>query len=380
MTKTTKIIIGVIIAIIVIGGIWYGVTKKTTITEKGPIKIGYVGALTGNLSSYGIYIKNGIDLALEEINQAGGINGRKLEIIYEDTKSDTSEAVKSASKLINIDKVPIIIGSESSNAVLAIAPLAEQAKVILFTPIASAADITKAGDFVFRNRESGALHGEKMAEFAFNKLNIKNAAVISVNSDNGLSYQSGFVEKFEELGGKIVKVDNYQKGETDFRTILTKVKELNPQAIYIPGYAGDMAEIIKEAVELKIKTQFLASTGIEAKEFFQIIKPPLGDNIIYTYPAFNPDDPAIADYQNKFQKKYGFKSEALTANSYDALKILALALKICGEKTTCIRDELYKIKDYPGVGGMTTFDKNGDVIKPIIFKTIKNGQFVPYGE
>lgn len=378
MSKTTKTIIWLVIAVIIIGGIWYASKKQSA--EKEPIKIGIVAALSGSLSNYGMYIKNGVDIALEEINQAGGINGRKLEIIYEDDKSDTSEAVNAASKLINIDKVSIIIGSESSNAVLAIAPLAEQAKVILFTPIASAAAITESGAFVFRNRESAALHGERMAELAFNKLNVKNVPIISVNSDNGLSYQEGFIRRFEELGGKIVKIDNYPKGESDFRAILTKLKGLNHQAIYLAGYAREMAEIIKQAEELGIKTQFLASVGIEAKDLFQIIKPPLGDDIIYTYPAFDPDDPAIADYQNKHEEKYGSKSEALTANSYDALKILASVLKICGEETACIRDELYKIKDYSGVGGMTTFDQNGDVIKPIIFKTIKNGQFVPYEE
>lgn len=382
MAKNAKIIIGAIIAVIVVGGIWYGVGRKPapTETEKEPIKIGCVAALSGNLSTYGIYIKNGLDLALEEINQNGGINGRKLEIIYEDNKSDTNEAVKSASKLINIDKVSVIIGSESSSAVLAMAPLVEQEKVILFSPIASAADITNAGDFVFRNRESGVLHGEKIAELAFDRLDFKNAAIMSVNSDNGLSYQAGFVKKFEELGGKILKIENYAKGESDFRTTLTKIKKLNPQAVYLAGYVKDMAEIIKQSKEIEMKTQFFASTGIEAKDFFEIAKPPLGDGIIYTYPDFNPDDPAIAEYQNSHEKKYGLKSEVLTANSYDALKILALALEICGEDTICIKNELYKIKNYSGVGGTTTFDENGDATKPIMFKIIKNGQFMLYEE
>lgn len=353
--------------------------EKRSQDQNKPIKIGYVGALTGNLSMYGLYIKNGMEIALEEINQAGGVNGRKLEIIYEDTKGDTNEAVNAATKLINMDKVSIIIGSESSAAVLAVAPLAERAKVILFTPTASAADITKAGDFIFRNRESGVLHGEKIAELAFNKLGLKNAAIIAVNSDNGLSYQNGFIKEFEKLGGNVLGVENHKKSEGDFRTILTKIKELNPQIIYLAGYAKDMAEILKQANQLGINTQFLASTGIEAKEFFEVAKPPLGNGVIYSYPAFNPNDPAIADYQKKHEEKYGSKSEALTANSYDALKILASVIKLCGrEKTTCLRDEIYKIKNYPGVGGLTTFDENGDAIKPIMFKTVKNGQFVPY--
>jgi len=376
MTKTRKIIFGISLVALVFTFSACSFNSGE-ITSKEPIKIGYIGALTGKSAYIGTYIKQGLDLAMEEINQEG-INGRKIQIIYEDSKSETNEAVKAVNKLIEIDQVPIIVGFDSSSSVLAAAPIAEQQKVILFAPVASAVEITNAGDYVFRNRESSFLHGEKMAELAFNKLNFKSVAILAVNSENGLGYQAGFVKKFEELGGTISKIDNYVKAEKDFRTSLTKINETNPQAIYLAGYAAEMAEIIKQAKELDINAQLLASAGIETKDLFTIIKPPLGDGLIYSYPAFNPNDPTIADYQKNFEAKYGFKSEAFAANSYDAMKIIAQALKVCGTKTSCIKDEIYKVKDYPGVGGLTTFDKNGDVVKPIIFKTIKNGEFIIY--
>ncbi|MBU4285136.1 ABC transporter substrate-binding protein [Patescibacteria group bacterium] len=370
--KKNWIPIIVVIIIIIVIAVFYKPAPK------GTIKIGIVADLSGKLSVYGNYLKNGLNLALEEINSNGGIKGRKLEIIYEDGKSETNEAVTATTKLINVDKVSVIIGFASSNAVLGAAPIAEKAKVILFTPMASGADITNAGDYIFRNRESGTLHGEKMAGFVINELGIKKAFIIAVNSENGLSYEAGFTKKFEELKGEIVGAEHYTKGETDFRTILTKIKNSNSNAIYMAGYVSEMGEIVKQTKEFGINLPIFASTGIEAKEFFDLVKPPLSDGIIYTYPAFDPNNPAIADYQKQYEKNYGVKSEALAANSYDALKIIALVLKSCGENTICIKEELYKIKDYPGVGGLTTFDQNGDVIKPITFKTIKNGQFVPY--
>ena len=116
----------------------------------------------------------------------------------------------------------------------------------------------------------------------------------------------------------------------------------------------------------------------ETKDLFTVINPPLGNGLIYSYPAFDPEDSAIADYQKKYEAKYGNKSEAFAANSYDAMKIIAQALEVCGTDTNCIKDEIYKIKDYPGMGGLTTFDQNGDVVKSIIFKTIKDGQFIKY--
>jgi branched-chain amino acid transport system substrate-binding protein len=376
MDKIKKIILGISLVAIALTLAACSL-KPAKLTDKEPIKIGYIGALTGKSAYIGTYIKNGLDLAVEEINQKG-INGREIKIIYEDSKSETNEAVKAVNKLIEIDQVPIIVGFDSSSSVLAAAPIAEQQKVILFAPVASAVEITNAGDYVFRNRESSFLHGEKMAELAFNKLNFKSVAILAVNSENGLGYQAGFVKKFEELGGTISKIDNYVKGEKDFRTSLTKINGTNPQAIYLAGYAAEMAEIIKQAKELDINAQLLASAGIETKDLFTIIKPPLGDGLIYSYPAFNPNDSAIADYQKKFEAKYGNKSEAFAANSYDAMKIITQALKVCGTKTSCIKDEIYKIKDYPGVGGLTTFNENGDVVKPIIFKTIKNGEFIIY--
>jgi len=379
MNTKSKIILIIVAIAIVTGLIYWGVASESQPRGTNePIKIGYIGALTGKSAYIGTYIKNGLDLAVEEINAAGGINGRKIEVIYEDSKSDTNEAVKAVNKLINLDQVPMIIGFDSSSSVLAAAPIAEQNKVILFAPIASAVEITNAGDYVFRNRESSFLHGEKMAELAFNNLNLKTTAIVAVNSENGLGYQAGFVKKFEELGGAISSIDNYVKGEKDYRTLLTKVKENKPQAIYLAGYAVDMGEIIKQAHDLGIESQLLASAGIETKDLFTVINPPLGNGLIYSYPAFNPEDLAIADYQKRFEAKYGKKSEAFAANSYDALKIIANALEVCGTQTDCVRDEIYKIKDYSGVGGLTTFDQNGDVVKLIIFKTVKDGEFINY--
>jgi branched-chain amino acid transport system substrate-binding protein len=252
MNKPTKIILWLVVAIIVIVGIWYGVSRKPTApTTKEPIKIGFIGPLSGDASSYGIPIKNAISLAVEEINNTGGINGRKIEIVYEDGKCTGKDAVSAAQKLINIDKVKIIIGTVCSGELLAIAPITEPAKVLLLSPSASSPDITHAGDFIFRNNPSDADGGKALAKLVREKYT--KAAIISENTDYAQALARVFVEHFRSLGGEVVAQENFDPGTKDFRSILTKIKASNPQALVVnpqTEIAGGL--IVKQAREIGI--------------------------------------------------------------------------------------------------------------------------------
>ena len=376
MTKTNKIIIGVIIAIIIIGGIWYGVSRKPE--EEGTIKIGVALSLTGKLASFGQDLREGIEMAVQEVNQEKDF---KIKIIIEDTQSDATKSVNVVKKLIEIDNVNIIIGPLRSGNVLATAPIAEENKVILFTPIASAVDITYAGDYIFRNRETSELHGKKVAEFLINK-NIKRAATLTAQAPNSKSYAIAFEKEFKERGGEIVSSIEYEPDSIDFRTDITKSLNKNPEAIYLSVTTGtDAGILVKQIRELGFE-RLIGSTGAVESEEFLNGAGDASEGVFFSTPAFNIENPEIASYRKKYKELYGKESSAFAANAYDAVKILANAIESCGgaEDTDCIKNYLYNLKDYPGIGGKTTFDENGDVIKPIQFKIVKNGEFVPYEE
>jgi len=349
------------------------------VVKEEVIKIGVVLPLTGTAANYGIDTKKGIDLALEEINKEG-VNGKKLELIYEDDKCQSKESLSVFEKLIHIDGVKVIVGHVCSASAMAAAPLAEQNRVVVISPGASTPDLKYAGDYVFRTRQSISKESETLAELAYDLLNMRRIAIIHINDDYGLGAKKVIEKRFEELGGEIIAIENYEKSSTDFRTQLTKVKALNPEAIIIVTFIEDGANLAKQARELGITTQILSTIGIESPDTIEIAGDTV-EGIIYVRPAFDvkSEDPTIKEFVNNFRKKYD--SDPLfvfSANGYDALKLAASAIEKCGYDSECIKEELYKVKNYPGVGGLITFDEYGEVNKPMIVMTIRNGEFVMY--
>ncbi len=374
--KNIWIILIIIITIIILTNLLIFRTGYTIKQEdsKKVIKIGSIASLTGETGWYGQRVKEGIDLAVEDINSQGGINNKKLEIIYEDSQCDQKQGVSAAQKLINFNHMNIIIGPTCSSVALSVAPITEENKVILITPIASTPKLSYAGDYVFRTKVSGALHGIKMAEFSYNKLNARTASILYINKDNGVGYKDSFNKKFKELGGEIISIDSYEKGEKDFRIQLTKIKHFNPDVFYLAGQASEKA--IKQASELDLNIQ-IVSAVIGNNELLEIAGD-AAEGLYYTESSFDIDDSfrTTQEYQEKYKNKYGKISEIHAANAYDAVILISQAIEKCNENTSCIRDYLYSIKDYKGVSGIISFDENGDVDKLLIIKTVKNQEFV----
>jgi len=374
MSKTTKIILWVVIAIIVIGVIWYGASRKST--EKETIKIGAILPLTGKAAQYGQWAKNGFDLATEEINSLN--YPYRLEMIYEDDAGDPKTGVSAFQKMISTDKISVVTGLILSKVALAVAPIAEQNKIVLLSTSASSDEMRNAGDYIFRNRESGIIHGQSMADYVFKKLGIKKAGALYANAENGITYAQAFKEQFQKLGGEIDFYEAFSEGETDFRTQLIKVKNKNLEVLYVPGLVTEIGQILKQAEELDLGIKFLSSGGAEAPKLIEIAGK-AAENLIYTYPAFNPDslNETVKRFTSKYLEKFGTKPEFIAANSYDAIKILAEIFKKYGHNSSQIKDGLYGTKNYNGVAGILSFDEYGDVIKPVMLKIVKNGQFVP---
>jgi len=375
MANIIKIAIAISLIIILIG---CTETPTGKIVEQETIEIGLITALTGKVATYGHYVKKGVDLAAEHINKNGGINGKKLVIITEDSVADPKTAINTFYKLTEQDNIKIIIGPLASSSVLAVAPLANEKQAVILTPIGSSPEITHAGDFVFRNRISGKFDAINMAEFCATKLKAKTAAILYINEDNGLGYRDYFTQTFENLGGKVLTKIPYERG-ADFRTDLTKIKALNPDIIYLGGHNSELA--IKQAKELGIKSQLTGPLMFESQATLDIAGD-AAEGFLYTY-TFDSEgqDQHIKDFVKAYKEKHNSIPTAFSANAYDAVMIYAKTIEKCRNTgPICIKNELYKVQNHPGVSGTTSFDKNGDVEKPIIIKTVKNGEFVKYSD
>ncbi len=379
MAKTTKIIIWLIVAIIVIGGIWHGVTKKP-VEKSAIIKIGFIGPLTGEAAIYGTSPKKGIDLAVEEINAKGGINGEKLELIAEDSKCDPKEAVNAISKLVNVDNIRFIIGGMCSSETLAAAPIAESNKVIMISPVSTNYKVSQAGDYIFRTVTSDALQGKKAAELAYQKGFRKAAILYVTTNDYGPGLEKVFREEFSKLGGTVVISEGYAAGDTDFRTQLTKIKFANPDVLFTPSQMPGNALIVKQAKELGINCQIIGTETMQDADFVETAGN-AADDVIFT--SFAEYKGAQADaFSAIFKAKFNEEKTIYSDYAYDAVYALEKAMVSCkdAQDSVCVKTELYKT-DFVGASGQVSFDENGDVKgKDFAVFKIENGQFVPYEE
>ena len=369
-----KILIGTIIALLlVVAGIGYYMTIPTAAET---IKIGHIGPLTGFMAAYGDQEKQGIDLAVEEINSSGGINGHKLAVIHEDDQMDPTMATNALNKLITVDNVSAVIGEITSSVTLALAPIAERNKVVLISHLATSNKISSAGDYIFRIQATDALQAKYLVELV-SSLNLTDGAILYMNGDFGIDLEQSISEDFIKNGGTVTISEGYNPDATDFRTQLTKIQAKNPSVIFLIGYPNDMAMVLRQAKQIGIKSQFIAPDTFNEPKIID-----LGGNategVIFLYPP-NGDPKQWQEFNQKITNKYGDNATIVTAMAYDATNLLAAAMKSNGVTGEAIKTGLYQIKDYPGVTGNITFDKNGDVVSRVyIPKIVKGGKFVDY--
>lgn len=358
---------------VVIGVAFFNQEKSR---DTSVVKIGVVLPLTGPAAQYGKYCQQGIALAITEANKVHAADGFQIQPIFEDSKADPKEAVTITKKLISVDHIPVILCLTTA-VTSAIAPICERSQVVLITSTIApkAADL---GDYVFRNAANIVSDAEAMAEFAVSRMGLKKVAIIGLNVDAIRAVEEPLRSKIQSVGGELVAVEFGNKGDTDFRTQLTKIKSYNPQALYIFGYI-EIAYMLKQAKEIGLDVQFLGDPSMESPKVIEIAGD-AANGVIYTRAAFNLEDPRheMKAFQNSYKDKYGQVPELFAAQMYDSTMILSSVIAKNGIKADDIRLGLLDVKDYSGVSGNTTFLPNGDVIKPVSFKTIQNGKFVPY--
>jgi branched-chain amino acid transport system substrate-binding protein len=332
------------------------------------IRVGVYGDLTGQTSSFGQSTKNGIELAVEEINNAGGVNGKKIELIVEDDQGRPEQAKTVVSKLINQDKVHAVLGEVASTNSLAAAPVAQEAKIPMITPSSTNPKVTEVGDYISRVCFIDPFQGSVMAKFAANTLKAKTAAILGdVNSDYSKGLTQFFEEEFTKQGGKVIAKEAYTQTDPDFKGQLTKIRNLNPDVIYVPGYYGQVGIIAKQARELDMNMPLLGGDGWDSPELWKLGGSALKNAYISNhYSAENPA-PEIQNFVKAYKAKFNVVPDSLAALAYDAAKVLADALKRAGGTDPAkLRDAINSTKDFKGVTGSISLDAKRNAVKPAV--------------
>lgn len=331
------------------------------------IKVGAVLPLTGDAAQAGRNTKQGIDLCLEQINSSGGIDGKKIEVIYEDCKGDPKEAVSSIQKLINIDKVPAVIDNSLSNVTLAMAPIANKNEVILLATGASSPKITNAGDYVFRIWNSDLLEGEVTAEFTNKELGINKISELVINNDYGLGLKEAFTKKFTDLGGKIISQEMFNPGDNDFKNQIAKVLQHDFEALYLVGYPTECSRIITQLKSLGFKG-IIIGTVVMADPIIQKAIEETGYECYYPVPEQpDPTQPSVSDFINAYKKKYNQDPPMLADVGYDAIDIITNGILSTNTRVSgkAIKEYFYRMPKHNGASGTFSFNSNGDVRKAI---------------
>lgn len=345
-------------------------------TDESTILLGEVGSLTGSEATFGISTRNGIDLALMQENQAGGVKGKKLAVRVYDDQSKPEEAASATTRLISQDKVAVILGEVASSNSLAMAPKAQESKTPMITPSSTNEKVTQVGDYIFRVCFIDSFQGYSMAKFANDTLKVRTAAILKdQKSDYSLGLTEVFNKKFTEFGGKIVAIEAYSKGDTDFRAQLTAIRGKKPQALYIPGYYNDVGLIARQARELGLKTVLLGGDGWESPTLGELGGSAL-DGSYYTN-HYSPQDPTprVQQFIKEYQKEYGVVPDSLAALGYDSARVAVDAMRRAKDLTgPSIRDAIAATKDFPGVAGTITLDENRNAVKPAVVLKVVDGK------
>lgn len=371
-----KGLIASVIVVVLLGGLILGCTAPSS---QEPIKIGASVALSSTYAYYGGQHQKGMMFALEEINAAGGINGRPLVAVYEDNKSDVNGSVAAFRKLVDVDKVPIVFSS-FTGITLPLLPLAEKAQVVEFSPAIFANKFGELNEWGFR---IGATEGQlatNAATIAYKNLGLTKAAIFQEDSQIGKDGGSTFQETFQKLGGTIVDVETYRAAQGDYSTQISKVKALNPQVVYIVGQPGGEPGLIgKQMWEQGFKPQIMSNSE-EGADFKRLAGPAL-EGWIYTAPFFDPNssDPKIQAFVAKYKGRADM--EQAMALWYDATNIIAQVMKTSGTTGDQIRQGLAKVKDFPAITGNATCGPNRDFQQILATKIYnKDGVSQPYGK
>jgi branched-chain amino acid transport system substrate-binding protein len=341
-----------------------------------PIRIGFIGALTGPVAPIGEPARNAVALAVDEINTNGGINGRKLEVIYEDGQCDPKTATSAAQKLYQLDNVPVILGGHCTPETLAIASVAEANHRIVLASASSGPAVRDAGDYVFRTTPTNTQQGTLLARLVYTQ-GYRNAAVITEETTFAQPIADAFIAEFTALGGTITTYEHYKSSDTEVATQITKMQTSGADAVFYAAQSKAKALMLLEAFnEAHIDATIYGNDPTET-----VSDNPLAQGIIFGYPYYDENSPQYQAFVQKYKQRYNVSRisyEYYAAESYDAVYLIKDALEHGGEDPTAIKNYLYTIKNYEGASGPISFDDHGDVTKTFSARQVVNNKSVLY--
>lgn len=326
------------------------------------IKIGLNYEESGPVASYGSASVQGIKMAADAINAGGGINGKKVELVEYDNKSDTAQSTTLAQKLMTSDKVVTVIGPATSGGVKAEVPVATKNQIPVISGSATSDDLTitngQLNEYVFRSCFNDSFQGTAMAKYAASKLNVKKAVILQdTSSDYAKGLAAAFDKQIKADGGQVVDTQAYKQGDTDFNAVLTKLKGEQFDAIYLPGYYQEVGLIIAQARKLGITAPILGGDGYESPKLAELAGGSLNDVYYTNHYASTDSDPAVTKFIADYKAKYNADPNAFNATGYDTMQLVADALKRAKEVSgPAVKDALVTTKDFKGVTGTISMD------------------------
>lgn len=339
------------------------------------IVVGNFGSLTGTEATFGVSTRDGIMLAIEEWNKAGGVLGKQIELKAYDNQGDPEQARLSVEKLIKEDKVVAILGEVASTRSLAGAPVAQQNKVPMITPSSTNPMVTQNGDYIFRVCFIDPFQGEVIAKFAFNTLGLRKAAIfLDPKSDYSTGLSQFFEKKFKELGGTIVANENYAAGDSDFNAQLRRLKSNKPEFIYIPGYYTEVGLIARQARELGIGVPFMGGDGWDSTLLKEIGEGSVENSYFSNHYTVDDPRPEVKNFIKSYQARFGVVPDSFAALAYDSAQVLFDSIKRAGSVDGAkLRDAIAGTKNFPGVTGVITLNENRDAVKSAVVLKVTNG-------
>ncbi|MEK7774440.1 MAG: ABC transporter substrate-binding protein [Candidatus Zixiibacteriota bacterium] len=340
------------------------------------ILIGEYSSLTGTTATYGQSSTRASQIAIDEVNAAGGVLGKKVKLLLEDTQSKPEEAALAATKLLTRDKVVALIGEIASSRSLAAAPIAQTNKIPMVSPGSTNPEVTRKGDYIFRVCYIDPFQGEVLAKFAFNSLKVTKVAILKdVKNDYSIGLADFFTQTFTGLGGQIVVEQAYSEGDTDFRAQLTAIKSTNPEVIFVPGYYTEAALIIKQARELNMNMVFIGGDGWDSAKLLEIGGESMNGCYFTNHYAADDTSSIVQEFVKKYVARYNETPDAMAVLGYDATNIVIDAIRRAGStEGPKIRDALASTVDYQGVSGKITIDADRNARKSVVIIAIKDKQ------
>ncbi|HEY6140455.1 MAG TPA: penicillin-binding protein activator [Thermoanaerobaculia bacterium] len=343
------------------------------------ISIGVIMPLSGNVATIGQPCANGMQLAIDEYNGKKRPTEPAIKLISEDTLAKPKDAIGAFTKLVTADHVVAVLGPLTSGEALAVAPIANENRVVLLSPGASTPDLTQAGEYVFRNELSDSVGGLRQAQLARNTLGYSRIAALYMNNDYGLGLFNVFQKQFVAAGGQIVAAEAYPPDTVDFRTVLARLVKAHPDALFVVGI-DELVNVIEQARALGIQLPIYTTPIFENKSYLEKLGKQANGILYVYYGTFDSKQPtgAAKAFIDRYTDRFRQPPTYYSALGYDAANLLIEGLRINRFQSTGLAGALYAIHDYAGVTGRSSFDKNGDIDKPVTLKTVRDGQFVPY--